>query len=465
MTFILGELFYHRNPKNPYLLIRFCDNVRIEFLPLRYYMNKQNSRYDVIVIGAGTAGISAAAQLKQTSKDILILEARNRIGGRIWSEITPKGIVDLGASWIEGITNNPIYAKAKQHNIKLVSTDLEYYSIYNHESQALSDEQHLKIKHLNNEFDHFLDHREFYYKKDRSLEEAIKDYVTNHHLSEEDIQLLYFIIRKDIASEYAANLANMSLLYFDQDSAALGDKMIFPQGYNQILQPMLNDINILLNQKVKKIDYHNNLINVFTEDNCFQCEKVICTVPLGVLKKQVIEFLPTLPHYKMHAIKHLNMGVMNKIYIEFPEPFWQDFKGFLLWQQMHEHWCLVLDCDQYYQTPALLGFSYGQFAILLEQLSDEEILQKFTLELSKVFKRSIPKPSYFKITRWHQDPYSFGSYSYIPVGGRGIYYRDLARPVNNKIFFAGEATHQTFPSTVHGAHLSGISAALNIMAS
>ncbi len=98
-----------------------------------------------------------------------------------------------------------------------------------------------------------------------------------------------------------------------------------------------------------------------------------------------------------------------------------------------------------------------------EKLSDNSIVGEAMRILKDMFGNNIPNPSAIFRTKWAEDPYSFGSYSYIPVGASGQDYDMMAEPVANKLFFAGEATHRQFPGQTHGAYLSGMREAERIM--
>lgn len=111
----------------------------------------------------------------------------------------------------------------------------------------------------------------------------------------------------------------------------------------------------------------------------------------------------------------------------------------------------------------LLAFSAGAAGEKNELRSDSELVAALMVSLRKMYGKEIPEPTGYLVARWNQDPYSLGSYSYVPVGSKQSLRRQIGMPVENRIFFAGEATSQYFPSTVHGAFLSGVRAAYEIM--
>jgi monoamine oxidase len=164
------------------------------------------------------------------------------------------------------------------------------------------------------------------------------------------------------------------------------------------------------------------------------------------------------------------MGVLDKTYLKFPTAFWQtreDSVGFIgnvgarSSTQIPEYYTL----DQAVGVPILFGFTAGAQARRLEQLDLSTISASTMASFRKIFGNSVPEPEAVMQTRWSSDPYSYGSYSYISVGAKTEYYDALARPINGRVFFAGEATHRTYPGTVHGAYLSGIREANRVVSS
>ena len=155
------------------------------------------------------------------------------------------------------------------------------------------------------------------------------------------------------------------------------------------------------------------------------------------------------------------MGVLDKTYFKFPAAFWQtgeDPVGFIgnigarTANQIPEYYTL----DQAVGSPIVFGFTAGAQARRFERLDSATISTATMATFRKIFGSAVPEPVAMLQTRWSSDPYSYGSYSFVPVGAKTEYYDTLARPIDDRVFFAGEATHRTYPGTVHGAYLSGI---------
>ncbi|NEN94000.1 MAG: FAD-dependent oxidoreductase, partial [Okeania sp. SIO3H1] len=188
------------------------------------------------------------------------------------------------------------------------------------------------------------------------------------------------------------------------------------------------------------------------------------TVPLGVLQHERIEFIPGLPNQKTKAISTLGMGCLNKVYLRFPERFWSnDVQGFSSFGSRAGQWSSWLNMNYYQPEPILLAFNAGSFGRELEKLGDEEIIGEAMKVLKRIYGKDIPTPTGVQITRWASDPFAFGSYSSLRPGSNRSTIQALRKPLNQRVFFAGEATSLDYPSTVHGAYLSGIRAANEIL--
>jgi len=182
------------------------------------------------------------------------------------------------------------------------------------------------------------------------------------------------------------------------------------------------------------------------------------------LKQASIKFEPPLPESKQDAIDRLAMGVLNKVYLKFPAVFWdKDVETISYVGERLGEGCDWLSFTPFTGQPVLMAFHGGEKGFALEDLSDDEIVAGAMQTLRVMFGEDIPEPEGVLITRWGKDPFSFGAYSHIPPFASGDDYDALAEPVDDVLFFAGEATSREYPSTVHGAYLSGVRAAEEIL--
>ena len=423
-------------------------------------INKNKSfsqNIDVIVIGAGISGIISAFDLTQKGLNVIILEGRNRIGGRIWTDKSLNLPIDLGASWIHGKKANPITKLAKNFDIKTLSFDYEDSLIYNWDGKKVDEDDANYYEdlfyQLYKEIESLRRERNFQNQDDISLQQAINKILEGENLDKEETKILDFLLNTYIEHEYAGALDKLSLYYWDQSKYFKGEDLIFPQGYEQIIQPLAQNLNIKLNHIVEKIDWNDN-IKITTNQGIFESKYAIITLPLGVLKSGDVKFTPSLPDIKQKAINNLGMGVLNKVILKFSEVFWDNIQVLNYISENKGEWGEFINFDIINQQPILLGFNGGKYAIEIEKYSDDQIVKKVMKILTNIY-GNISNPIDIIITRWYQDKFSYGSYSYLKVGATPTDYENLAQPLDNKLFFAGEATSKDYPATIHGAFLSG----------
>ncbi|WP_454782441.1 flavin monoamine oxidase family protein [Legionella sp. WA2022007384] len=422
-----------------------------------------NKPIDVIVIGAGVSGITAARQLQKQGLSVLILEARDRIGGRVWTDYSQLKPFELGAGWIQGTKGNPITALSKQFGLQTLPYNFDNAKIYNAHGVPLSDKINAYMDKLENQFMRYINEHQENDNQDISVENAYNDYVIEKNLNEEDARLLHYRLLASIQYEYAGDLSQLSMFEFNQDDSFEGGDLVFPNGYSQLPVNLAKGLKIELNKVVQDIDYQNLPIIVSTNHGRYKARYVLCTVPLGVLQKGIIHFHPDLPDTKKMAMSKLAMGVLDRVYLQFSHVFWDsavDEINYLPAQGAR--WLEIVNLYKINQNPALMAFVSGKQAEQMELESDAEVVNDLMGHLRIIYGEKIPQPSYYKITHWYSDPFSYGSYSFIKIDGDGNAYNVLAQPVKQRLFFAGEATNAKFPATVHGAYLSGLRAANEI---
>ena len=438
-----------------------------KFVPMK--TTPQN--VEVIVVGAGIAGLAAARDLSIDGYDVLVLEARDRIGGRIWTSHDLGLPTDLGASWIHGFEDNPISRLAKRHGIEILRTDISSVSPARYGSVALYEEDGRRLSRqetvgMTEMMADYLDFIALKQKEGRemSLLAVEKEFAAIQKFNPEQRRRLNFIARTYLEHEWAGPRSEVSLLEYDKALNFAGHDRVFPQGYSQLTDQLASDTRILLHHEVKQVDYSGALVDVLTNHGSYHAHHVLVTVPLGVLQAGKIAFNPSLPASKREAIRETRMGIFNKIFLKFDTVFWdRDYELIGYIGSSDCDWPEIVNFDKIAGWPILLAFSAGAAGEKNELRSDPELVTTLMACLRKMYGQGIPEPTGYKVTRWNQDPYSLGSYSYVPVGSKQSLRRQIGMPVENRIFFAGEATSQYFPSTVHGAFLSGVRAAYEIM--
>ena len=419
-------------------------------------MNTAHSSKQIIIIGAGMAGLSAYHHLHQHGFDVMLLEARHRAGGRICTNYNLGIPVNNGAGWIHGIEGNPISQLARQTGTGIKKFDYQKYIKYDRNGSPIKPE----LIHLFDEkFEHLLQDVKkvaFESKIDMPLSVALANVMPLNGLTniEHDLfqsKLQYF------EGYIGTNYELLSARYWNLEEAWPGDNCYVTSTYQPIIDHLTANCNIRFNSIVKEINLRRNDVEIITNQATFYADFVVITLPLGVLQKNDVQFSPPLPTFKQTAIHRLGMGLLNVTYIKFPTAFWlDDYQAFALTSNDKASILMFFNLYDFLGQPILMGYHGGQRARYIEKLTEEELTQLIMRDLKNIFGKNIPEPEKLITTRWSQDVFTYGSYSYLSVNASADDYDALAHPIANRLFFAGEATHSRFLATTHGAYLSGV---------
>lgn len=416
----------------------------------------------VIVIGAGMAGLGAAATLAQAGLSVTVIEARDRIGGRVWtSRLWPGMPLDMGASWIHGVTGNPLTALAKAARAPVAGTDFERSAAYdaqgrNVDPRAWLDAAERLVASARDRVENF--------DRDLSLKAAVEGSPGWARLSPTDRIGVRQAINTTIEHEYAGDWDRLSAWHFDDGDEFDGPDVVFPTGYDALASHLASGLDIRLNEVVTALSPEGEGVRVDTMRGQYRADAAIVTLPLGVLKAGGVRFAEPLARARQAAIGGLEMGLLNKCWLRFDSPFWPADLDWI------EHfgpepglWAEWVSLMRAAAMPVLVGFNAAEAAAQVEQLDDRATVASAMATLRGMFGSAIPDPIGAQISRWGRDPYARGSYSFLAVGTRAKTRRALAgTDWNGRLVFAGEATSADHPATVHGAYMSGLAAAQEI---
>lgn len=411
----------------------------------------------VIVVGAGISGLAAAKKLQEKGFKVIVLEAQDKVGGRLRTNRSLGIAFDEGASWIHGAKGNPITTLAQQAGMNTAFTDDDSRISYDIggvlRSAATYDEAETQL----------------YTILDSMMERG------NHHQSFEAVfkelyptkandRLWTFLLSSYITFD-TGDLDELSSTLYDEGEVFGGEERIATNGYDTIPNYLATGLNIQLNQRVSRIDYSNEKIKITHNGTVSKADYVLVTVPLGVLKASTLQFIPVLPVAKQNAIQKVGMGCVNKFLLTWDTPFWDDKQYISYTPAIKDKFNYFLNINKFNPNAnALMTFAYADYARKTEMMSDALIIDEIMSHLKDMYGNSIPNPTNMIRTKWQINENAFGSYSYTTVETKMQYFDDLAEAVNDKLFFGGEHTEADYFSTVHGAYLSGIREADKIIA-
>lgn len=288
----------------------------------------------VIVVGAGCAGLAAAQRLKAAGIECVVLEARDRIGGRTHSINLGDAKVDVGAAWLQQFNDNALGELARLRGIPMVETDF---------SRPLAAARDGQVPDIDAAWAALLD------GIDRSLPlaEGVERYTAG--LSAGQARATRFAIDANLVLEACLPLSQLSVDALDEEGVGNGDRFL-PNGYGQLVALLAADLDIRLNQPVSHIDWSGERIRIGAEEADF----CICSVPLGVLK--TLRFTPALPAAHREALAHLAMGRLEKVVLQFAERWWpRSESGYLRWYDTPATWGEWLDLTDAVGTSTIAG--------------------------------------------------------------------------------------------------------------
>lgn len=426
----------------------------------------QENSFDIVVIGAGAAGLMAAWELAQTGRKTAVIEARDYIGGRAHT-ITDHNFdlpVELGAEFVHG--------ELELTQMLLKKAGVKQYTvngdIWQNEDKQLEEQKDFieDYSSLNKKFKEI--------KEDIPVEEFIKK-----HLQGKEFEEARFTLKNYVEGYYAADTKKASTFALREELNTSSDKQYRVEGgYVKLIDYLYQQcvgkgVQFFLFNPAKEIRWKQEAVDVTTEHNHFTSKKILVTVPVGVLQSERIRFFPSIPE-KTNAAKKLGFGPVIKTMLQFDEAFWKkkeftqqkDLKklSFIFSKAAIPTWWT------YYPKEAamLTGWSGGPHAEEIKDLSNEEILQKALESLSEIFNVSVNllhlKLKGWHIANWVNDPFSCGGYSYEVVNGKEIR-QIIKEPVDKTIFFAGEGLYDGPEiGTVESALYSGRETAHQIIA-
>ncbi|MBS1529385.1 MAG: FAD-dependent oxidoreductase, partial [Bacteroidetes bacterium] len=394
---------------------------------------------DILIIGAGAAGLAAAYTLSKGGRKVAILEARGRTGGRIYTldNDFPFKHVELGAEFIHG--NLPVTRQLMHEaGVEYIAAGGEMWRYYEGKLSRNSwnmpgwEELMKKLDQLNEDM-------------------TIADFLDRYFSGANYEPLKNWVVR--FASGYdTANPAKASAFALRDEWGNEDDDAQYrvDGGYGRLIRHMadisrLNGAEFHLNSIVKHIDWRRDKVDVILSNgNVYSAKKVILALPLGVLQTGGITFEPSLGHYNK-AFQQIGFGAIVKILFEFKDAFWEDDErprmSFVISDEEIPTWW-----TQYpIHSNVLTGWLGGLPAERKKHLTDKEFVQQGLRSLATIFSKTEAELAddlaAWKVANWTSDPFTLGSYVYDMVESHAAR-KVLSKPVANKLYFAGEFIYE-----------------------
>jgi monoamine oxidase len=408
------------------------------------------SHFDLIIIGAGAAGIAASRAAAKAGLTHQVIEAAHRIGGRAYTEDLAPGVpFDLGCHWLHTSDINPLVAEADRLGFVIDRNFAFSAHLWLNGRHATSAENHAYADYFD-------------------WAESGAGLALSAHEDRDVLSLL------DTASPYFAPYAHVFSVIHAADPDLVSARDVMSQvsnggdwpvrdGLGRMMTKLGADIPVSLNTVAEEIDWsHRDHVTIRTNRGTVTARSALITVSIGILQSGLIKFRPALPAATLGAIDGFSPGVANRVALYFDRHLFGD--------DFHNLTIVDGDAEPLAIHIPSFGFSYvvgqtgGRFAGHLTRAGEKAATDYVLDRVAAVFGEGIRRHFVRSIvSAWDTDPWVLGAYASVKPGHFGAR-QILAQPVDNRLFFAGEAVGMPMVATCGGAYWSGAQAIANIAA-
>jgi monoamine oxidase len=417
-------------------------------------------KHDVIVVGAGIAGLAAAQELRKLGRDVIVVEARDRLGGRTSTLDIAGATVDLGGAWLHGPDGNPLTDYLADENIEWrpdgtwghnLGVALDGCWVPQSEARSVGLAFH--------DFDP-AEAAEALGPGEDVYRQGVEWYVKSRGLSGRSATMtsaaLNWVMGSGVTGDHPEQISLRGAAVYQLHGGGNG---VVVGGYRTLVDRLAIGLDVRASTPVSSIRHGRTGVAVQTADGEWLADHAIVTVPLGVLKAGRIAFDPPLPERQRRAIGGLGMKRLEKVVLRFEERFWPDEHQNFLHLSGDRFFSEFVDMTASAGAPVMVVFCNP--AVATRQIGIEERAGA-AVEILRSLLGDVPEPIAATTTDWSGDPYSAGAYSFIPLNASGADMDVLAEPFGQSLVLAGEHTVARYYGTVHAAFLSGRRAARQI---
>ncbi|WP_159942433.1 MULTISPECIES: NAD(P)/FAD-dependent oxidoreductase [unclassified Nocardiopsis] len=425
-------------------------------------------RGHTVVVGAGMAGLAAADRLAEAGERVTVVEGRDRLGGRIHSvRDWDDGVtLDAGASWMRGEENNPLARLVREAGVRTAVFNRSTETAYDPKGRRLLFDRHRR----NMEDVHLLNEHMYWDKvgagEQQSMEDGIKQALYDANLVRARARDANEIVHRLVEADHGADAEEVAFSAVGALHEFSGDDVVFPDGMGQLTDHLARGLDVRLEHVVLAVAHDEDGVRVRVDtprgEDTLVADRVLVTLPLGVLKAGEVEFDPPLPEDKAEAVRRLGSGRLEKLFLRFDEVFWGDAEVLVHLGTEEGAWFHWYAGQRVLGAPILVSRNGGRPARFLAGMDDADVVEHAMASLRGVFRKA-PDPVGHYVTRWMDDPFARGGFSYTAVGSGDGDRVALGAPIGERVFFGGEATEIEHTATVHGAMLSGLREADRIL--
>ena len=402
---------------------------------------------------------------------MLVLEARDRIGGRTWTDRSDGRVTDLGASWIHGIDDSPLAAAARAFGLPTVEFTVGAYqpdsrpiAYYDPDGRRLSDEAAQRFAADVHAFDEGLARTVAASTPGSSYADVVEATLARQDWDTDRTERVREYLRHRTEEQYGVWIDDLDAHGLDDD-AVDGDEVVFPDGYDRLADHLADRTRGATRARRPA----GALVGAGGHDHDRSGRRHRRSrrgdrTDRGAEVRRLRDRRRRCPSPWPGPCERLEMNAFEKVFLRFPRRFWDE--GVYAIRQQGAHgawWHSWYDLTRLHGEPTLLTFAAGPCAQETRSWDDDRVVASVLAELRRLYGDAVEEPVQVHVTRWQDDPYARGSYAYMTVGSTPEDHDLLATPVGGVLHLAGEATWTEDPATVTAALMSGHRAACTIL--